>query len=295
MTLRFDRDGRDWPHRDASRFVNLGRLRWHVQTMGEGPVVLLLHGTGAATHSWRGVMPLLAEHFTVIAMDLPGHGFTTGRPAGGLAMPAMARAVADLLTALQVQPVAVIGHSAGAAIGVRLAIDGWVAPRAVIGLNAALLPFPGLAARIFPTLAKLLFANPFAPYIFSRIAQGPGEVARFLLRSTGSTIDAEGVALYTRLFSDPGHCGAAIAMMAEWDLEAFAARLPALSVPLNLLHGDRDAAIPARTMAEVAAMVPGTRTELLDGLGHLAHEEAPARVVERIRVALADVTISATE
>ena len=42
-------------------------------------------------------------------------------------------------------------------------------------------------------------------------------------------------------------------------------------------------------------MVPGTRTELLDGLGHLAHEEAPARVVERIRVALADVTMSATE
>lgn len=295
MTLRFDRDGRDWPHRDASRFVSVGRLRWHVQAMGQGPVLLLLHGTGAATHSWRALMPLLAEQFSVVAIDLPGHGFTSGRPAGGLAMPAMARAVADLLSDLRIEPDVVVGHSAGAAIGVRLVSDGWVQPRAVIGLNAALLPFPGLAARIFPTMAKLLFANPFAPYIFSRIAQGPSEVARFLLRSTGSTIDAEGVALYTRLFSDPGHCGAAIAMMAEWDLEGFAARLPALSVPLTLLHGDGDAAIPARTMAQVAAMVPGTRTELLDGLGHLAHEEAPERVAGRIRAVWADVALASTE
>ena len=51
-------------------------LRWHVQMMGTGPQVLLLHGAGAATHSWRDVAPLLARDFTVIAPDLPGHGFT---------------------------------------------------------------------------------------------------------------------------------------------------------------------------------------------------------------------------
>ncbi|MFY0022431.1 hypothetical protein ABTQ05_21120, partial [Acinetobacter baumannii] len=56
-------DGRDWPHRDASRFVDAGRVRFHVQVMGSGPPLLLIHGTGAATHSWRDVAPLLAEHF----------------------------------------------------------------------------------------------------------------------------------------------------------------------------------------------------------------------------------------
>ena len=44
-------DGRDWPNRDSSRFVTAGGLRWHVQVAGTGPVVLLVHGTGAATHS----------------------------------------------------------------------------------------------------------------------------------------------------------------------------------------------------------------------------------------------------
>ena len=101
---RWEVEGRDWPNRAHSRFVDAGRLRWHVQVWGEGPVLLLLHGTGAATHSWRALAPLLAEHFTVVAPDLPGHGFTTGGPAGGLAMPAMARAVGELLRTMDLAP-----------------------------------------------------------------------------------------------------------------------------------------------------------------------------------------------
>jgi len=56
----WDREGRDWPNRAASRFVQASGLRWHVQVMGEGPTVLMLHGSGAATHSWRDLAPLLA-------------------------------------------------------------------------------------------------------------------------------------------------------------------------------------------------------------------------------------------
>lgn len=282
MTLRFEVEGRDWPNRAASRFVAVGRVRWHVQVMGQGPALLLLHGTGAATHSWRDVAPLLANDFTVIAPDLPGHGFTSGRPVGGLAMPAMAGAVGDLLDAMGERPDIVVGHSAGAAIAVRMALDSRAAPQAIVGLNPALLPFPGLAAKLFPTLAKLLFVNPFAPHIFAQIARGSGEVGRFLARSTGSTIDAAGVEYYARLFRDPGHIGGAIAMMAEWDLDSFAARLPELGVPLLLIHGDRDAAIPAKAAIDAAARVPGAAVEIVSGVGHLAHEERPADIAARI-------------
>jgi len=45
--LSWERDGRDWPNRAFSRFIEAGGLRWHVQVMGQGPVALLLHGTGA--------------------------------------------------------------------------------------------------------------------------------------------------------------------------------------------------------------------------------------------------------
>lgn len=280
---RWQAEGRDWPNRAHSRFVDTGRLRWHVQVMGEGPVVLLLHGTGAATHSWRALAPLLAEDFTIVAPDLPGHGFTTGRPAGGLSMPAMAGAVGDLLRALDMAPQVVVGHSAGAAIAIRMVLDGRVAPDAIVGLDAALLPFPGLAAKLFPSLARLLFVNPLAPHFFARLARTGGEAARFLVRSTGSRIDAEGVDFYQRLFATSGHCSGAITMMADWDLESLKRDLPRLSTRLLLVHGEADAAIPLSSAREAAAMVGDGRLLALPGLGHLAHEEQPGEAARIIR------------
>ena len=280
---RWDIEGRDWPNRAHSRFVDAARLRWHVQTWGDGPPLLLLHGTGAATHSWRALAPLLAEHFTVVAPDLPGHGFTRGRPAGGLSMPAMARALGELLQTLDVQPRIIVGHSAGAAIAIRMALDANASPAAIAGLDAALLPFPGLAAKLFPTLARLLFVNPLAPHFFARLARTHGETARFLARSTGSHIDAEGVRCYEALFSTSAHCAAAITMMADWDLEALKRDLPRLATPLLLLHGTGDTAIPIATARAAAALVGDGRLKPLPGLGHLAHEERPADVAAMIR------------
>ena len=56
--------------------VSAGGLNWNVVEAGQGPVVLLVHGTAASVHSWRDVIPLLATTHRVIAMDLPGHGGT---------------------------------------------------------------------------------------------------------------------------------------------------------------------------------------------------------------------------
>ena len=271
----------DWPNRAHSRFVEAAGLRWHVQIMGEGPPLLLLHGTGASTHSWRALAPLLAEQFTVIAPDLPQHGFTTGRPAGGMTMPAIARAVGELLAALDQQPGIIVGHSAGAAIALRMVLDGIAAPRAIIGLNAALLPFQGLGAALFPTVAKLLFLNPFAPHVFAGLSRG-GDTARFLARNTGSRLDAVGVAQYARLLRTPGHVAGALAMMADWDLEALKRDLPRIRTPLLLVHGDTDRAIPLSAAREAAGMIKGAKLEVMPGLGHLAHEERPEEMAKII-------------
>ena len=147
----WDRDGHDWPNREASRFVEAAGMRWHVQRMGCGPPLLLVHGTGAATHSWRHLAPLLARRFTVIAPDLPGHGFTDPSPSNALSLPGMARALRALLDHLEIQPAVAVGHSAGAAILARLCIDRQLSPAALIFLNGALLPFEGMAGQILPT------------------------------------------------------------------------------------------------------------------------------------------------
>ncbi len=128
--LSWASEGRDWPNRAASRFVEAGGLSWHVQEMGQGPTLLLLHGTGASTHSWRDLLPLLARDFHVVAPDLPGHGFTEAPERDRLSLPAMARSLAALLGKLGVEPEGVVGHSAGAAIAMQMVLTGAVAPPA---------------------------------------------------------------------------------------------------------------------------------------------------------------------
>jgi len=283
--LRWDVEGQDWPLREASRFVEAGGLTWHVQMLGSGPVVLLLHGTGASTHSWRDVAPLLADAATVVSVDLPGHGFTQGRPRGGLGLPGMAGAVAALLATLGVVPALIAGHSAGAAIAARLTLDGGAhAPIAAIA--PALLPFPGLSGPIFSGMAGLVLANPLAAHLISGLARDEGRVARFMGRSTGSRLDARGVALYRRLFASPEHCRGTIAMMAAWDLYALQRALPRLAVPVHVLHGDRDSAIPVSAARRAAGSVGDGRFELVPGLGHLLHEERPELAAAAMRAIL---------
>jgi magnesium chelatase accessory protein len=273
-------DGKDWPNREASSFVRAGGYEWHVQTMGSGPVCVLLHGTGAATHSWRDVMPLLAKHYTVIAMDLPGHGFTKGSGKSPT-LEGMAASVAALLDELKLTPDLLVGHSAGVAIAAQLLLDRkWQIP--LIGFTPALMPFPGLAAKIFPSLAKMLFTNPFVAIIFSRMAQAPGQTAKFLARATGSKIDAAGDKYYTRLFSKSGHCDGAIRMMANWRLEALGARLGNLTRPILLVSAAKDAAIPKTAVVQAAALIPSCETQEMVGLGHLAHEEDPPQAAKII-------------
>lgn len=267
-------EGKDWPNRNISIFVEAAGYRWHVQCAGKGPICLLLHGTGAATHSWRDLLPLLAERYSVIAPDLPGHGFTRPNLGQKPTLEGIAKAIGELLDAQKVRPDIIVGHSAGLAIAAQLLLDrNWRMP--LIGFAPALMPFPGLAARIFPQLARMLFTNPFVSIIFSRMAAYPGETARFLKRSTGSKIDAAGADYYTRLFSKSGHCDGAIRMMANWRLEPLRDRLSALSSPTLLIHPTLDSAIPKSAVAEAAALIPDCAVREMKGLGHLAHEEDP--------------------
>ncbi len=277
--MNWDLAGRDWPNRAHSRFVTAAGLRWHVQVLGEGPVLLLLHGTGAATHSWRALAPLLARRFTVVAPDLPGHGFTAAPPAEGMSLPGMARRVSALLRALDLPPALVAGHSAGAAVAAQMAIDGLVAPAAIMSLNGALLPLAARESVLFPAAARLLASLPVLPWIVSRQASNQALVDR-MLAGTGSRVDPGDARLYARLFAQPRHVAAALRMMARWDLNAF--DIARLRVPLTLVAGERDGMIPPSAAREVATLLPGARLVLLPGLGHLAHEEDPARIAELI-------------
>lgn len=279
------RDLPTWPLHRQSRRIAHPPHHWHVQEMGAGPLALLLHGAGASTHSWRDLIPGLAQSHRVIALDLPGQGFSRAGAKGRLGLPGMTADIAALCAAQDWHPALILGHSAGGALALGLATrlqtpEG--APPDIACLNAALGRFEGVAGWLFPVLAKLLALNPLTATLFTLGADKTAR-ARRLIEGTGSSLTPEGLALYARLIADRAHVDGTLQMMAQWDVDPLLETLPQIPNRCLLLTGARDLAVPPDTSARAAARLPLARAHGLEGLGHLAHEEDPARVLAALR------------
>src|ERR671923_2260600 len=94
--------------------------RMSYRTAGEGPVVLLIHGITGTSAQWNDAFPLLAEHYTVVAPDLLGHG-RSAKPRGDYSLGAYASGVRDLLVALDHDAATIVGHSLGGGIAMQFA------------------------------------------------------------------------------------------------------------------------------------------------------------------------------
>ncbi len=269
------------PQTNTSHFVKAEGLNWHVEEMGQGHTILLVHGTAASVHSWRDVMPLLAESHRVIAIDLPGHGQTNSLASSNFKLESMGNGVAAVMDIMSVEPQIVVGHSAGAAILAYACARKLLHPQTYISFNGAFYPFGGWAGSLFSPIAKLAAFNPFLPRILSGLASRT--TVEKLLRDTGSTISPEGVDLYFNLFKQPGHVAAALGMMASWDLHGMEANLARLEPTAVFVAGEQDKAVPADTADRAAARCRNAKSVHIQGLGHLLHEENPTLAVEIIK------------
>jgi magnesium chelatase accessory protein len=200
-----------------------------------------------------------------------------------MSLTAIARGIEGLCETLDTMPRFIAGHSAGAAIALRIALDAGAAVEAVVGLNAALLPYGGALKRIFSPLASFFASTRLMPQLLAKRAMNRRAVER-VIRGTGSVLDAEGIALYQRLFSREAHLEAVLAMMAAWDLAPLTRDLPTLESRLLLVAGGRDRAVDPREADRVASRLDRAVVARLDRCGHLAHEEAPDHVARLIRM-----------
>ncbi len=272
----WDRLAPRWPNSAASRFVHAAGVHWHVQVAGSGPALLLLHGTGAASFSWGDVLPLLTPRFTVIVPDLPGHGFTTAPDRDHLTLPGMARACGALLSVLGASPVLAAGHSAGAAIVIRMALDGAVAPSRLVGVNPALLPPPTLYRELIAPIVHRLATTRLVAAPAAALARRDGIIAS-LLRATRTSVTPGNQWLYEQMLGSEQRVHDVLTMMAGWSLPDLVADMPRLAVPLQLIAGTRDPWVALADLRSLARTTPRCTIDTLPG-GHLLHEEQPAAI-----------------
>ena len=271
----------DWPNRSTSRCVIASGLRWHVQRAGTGPLVLLVHGSAGATHTWREILPLLTPWAEVVAIDLPGHGFTTGDTPDQLSLRGMAEALRELLRVLDVHPAIGVGHSAGAAVLLQLCSSREVAPQSVIGINSALVSLNALGQIFLPVSRALADVGILRAGAAALLRSGT--LTRALLRSTGSPLDPEQEARYVALLSSERRVGATLRMMSRWDLDALVATFPTLTIPVTLVHSTNEPWVPFADLLRTTRTIPDRRVIDVSPAGHLIPDEQPLRVASIIR------------
>jgi len=268
--------GAQWPNGHASRFIEAGGQRWHVQIMGRGPALLLVHGIGAATHTWHELAPRLAARFTVIAPDLPGHGFTTAPRTDHLSLDGIAIALAALLEELRISPVVGVGHGAGAAIAMRMALAEDSSLRALIGINASLTPPQSQLWTLLAPAARVGVRSPHMAELGRDLESGTLDST--LMSTTGSTLSSSQAALYGVFLRSQRHMGAVMTVFEHWDAPRLQRDLDRLMIPVTLAVGLHDSWVPPHDADRIAMRLADARiVEVREG-GHFAHEDAPEQL-----------------
>lgn len=266
-----------WPNAETSEFYALGDFIWHVQRDGIGPLALLLHGTGASTHSMAPLSKELSGYYSTLSIDLPGHGFTRSPVRFEPSLPNVCRAISDLLAKLNAQPELIIGHSAGAAIALQIGEAAPSPPSGIASINGALQPFDGVMGLIAPATAKLFTIGGLAANALAQSARNPARVRR-LVEDTGSVISDRAIRQYAFLMQHPAHIQGTLKLMAHWKLTHMKTLCSRLDLPILFLTGARDRAVSPTTSRDISNFCSSGKHVSLTDYGHLVHEEAPDEV-----------------
>ncbi|OGK98097.1 MAG: alpha/beta hydrolase [Candidatus Rokubacteria bacterium RIFCSPHIGHO2_12_FULL_73_22] len=266
-------------------------IRLHYRRLGRGPGLVLLHGYPQTGHMWRKVMPVLAEQFTVVAPDLRGYG-DSDRPAAGYDKRTMAADVADVIAALGLAPVTLVGHDRGARVAHRLALDHPALLTRLVLLDIA--PTYDVFERTDRVSARARWHWFFhqVPDLPEALTAGREDVyLRFLYRSWAwnpAAIEEEAIQEYLRCFRQPGAMRAGFEdyrAAASLDFEHDGAdRDRKIGVPTLVLWGGAGRVPQAADMlgvwrARCAGPVTG---HAVPDSGHFIPEEQPQAVVDAI-------------
>lgn len=266
-----------------SRFVTVDGLRVHLRDEGprDDPLpIVLLHGTSASLHTWDGWTEALRAERRVIRMDLPGFGLTGPRADDDYTIEAYVRFVLRLLDGLGVERFVVAGNSLGGEIAWRTAV---AAPQRVAALalvDAAGYAFAPESMPIGFRLARL----PVARELFTRVL--PRNIVDTSLRNVygdPARVDDALVDRYYELALRAGNRRALVQRFAQLDNGASAAQIATVGMPTLILWGGQDRLIPPAYGQAFARDIRGSRLVVHDTLGHVPHEEDPARTVAELR------------
>jgi pimeloyl-ACP methyl ester carboxylesterase len=267
----------------GQRELSIHGKRLKYRLGGQGPLLLLIHGMAGSATTWKQVMPTLSEHFTVLAPDLFGHGHSE-KSKGDYSLGAMASTLRDLMIGLGYERATVVGQSYGGGVAMQFAYQYPELCERLVLVDAG-----GLGKEVNPLLRMLTLPGSEALLLVAcappvrHIVEAIGRAAfrkklenaaviPELWRSYASLGDVQGRRAFLRTLRaviDPR--GQAVSANDKLYLAA--------GIPTLIIWGEKDRIIPVEHAHAAHAAIPGSWLEIIEGVGHYSHCEAPDRFV----------------
>jgi pimeloyl-ACP methyl ester carboxylesterase len=250
-------------------YVDVDGSRVHYVEAGRGDPVVLIHGIFASTFSFRHTIPELAQQHRVAAFDLRGFGYTDMPEDGDYSLTAQAALIHDAMARLGIDRAAVVGHSMGGDIAMRLAL---LHPESVsrLVLVDSVTEHETSRGRRLPRLVR-----PLLPLI-AGFSLNTHSLRRGILSAVHDPahVTDDVVAGYERPMHVKGRLRALRMLMAHraWDLPVEPERI---TQPTLVLWGEHDRWIPVEHGEELAQRIPNARFAVVRSAGHLPLEEQP--------------------
>ncbi len=266
------------------KFVELHGERVAYREAGAGEALLLIHGMAGSSATWRAVLPQLSKKYRVVAPDLFGHG-ESAKPRGDYSLGAFAVSLRDLLDELGITRATVVGHSLGGGVAMQfiyqhrdycerlvLISSGGLGPELSFTLRMLSAPGVELVLPVVASRPVLNVANKLGSWLTSAGVHSPSESAE-IWNAYSSLSDGQTRQAFLRaLRSVVDYRGQAVSAINRLHLGS--------GLPILLIWGDQDRIIPVAHGYAAHDAVPGSRLEVLAGVGHFPQVESPTAVVE---------------
>lgn len=273
----------------GGRMVEAGGVRLHVLEAGrpEGPAVVLIHGANGAVGDWGPVTALLQDRFRVLAIDRPGHGYSSRPGPGPWTATEQAAALHAVLKALKVERPILVGFSWGGTVATAYALD---YPNDVAGVVTSGAPFADWSTGVnvayrmpfWPVIGPA-FSYALAPLAGKAVGEAWAAPAFAPERPTASFAKAPWpLALRSATYVANAED---IAGLSDF-LAKQKARYPQFKPPITIIHGDGDQVVSLPIHAlYTASVIPGAVLQVEKGAGHMipyTRPEVIAAAVEKL-------------